>query len=527
MLSPKIHRYIFLFGVYSLAFGMMLGTVPTSVPILILLGNWILEMDFKRKWLQLKSNKLFWVISSLFLVHALGLLYTEDINAGINDVRTKSPIMLLALIFFSSSPLSVKEFHVALYCFLAGSFCNTCWSYIYTFMLHKNEVVRSASRFMSHIRLGLYLNVAIACCVYFIFNHKASLKKLAFTLLIFYFVFCMYALGLASGLANFCILSFLIVCYFAFKQGFTLSFILASALFGAFYLLANYISNIHSQQFTLNKSEINSKLSITNNGKTYYHFEDSTQTENGNLVQRNIQLTQLYNEWNRLCPNDTFSYAHKVNMERFQVLIRYMSSLGLRKDSAGLHTLSKQDLINVQNNITNYQMPEWSYFHQRIYELVNEYEDFKNNRAVNGHSLGMRLYFWKAAIHVIKNNVLFGIGTGDVQSELNIAYIETKTPLSTEWYKRPHNQFLTVTVALGIFGLIVFIFSLIYPLIILRKKLHLLYWPFFIMAVISFLIEDTLETQAGLTFFAFFNVLFVSMAYFNHRDIEGTEFRGE
>jgi O-antigen ligase len=196
------------------------------------------------------------------------------------------------------------------------------------------------------------------------------------------------------------------------------------------------------------------------------------------------------------------------------VLLRYLTSKGLSKDSASLSGLSGEDIQHIKSNITNYRMKDWSYFHKRIYELVNEYDEFTHNRTVNGHSLSMRLYFWKAAIHVIKHNFITGVGTGDVQAELNQAYKETEAPLTEDWYKRPHNQFLTITVALGILGVLIFIFQLFYPAMALRKELHWIYWPFFVMAVISFLIEDTLETQAGLTFYAFFNTLFVSMAYF-------------
>ena len=114
MFSEKIHRYLFLLGLISLAFGMMMGTVPTSVPQFILLGNWIIEGNFKNKWITLKSNKLFWILSSVFLIHVLGLIYTEDLEAGIRDIKTKMPLMFLPLIFFSSKPLSVKEFHLFL-----------------------------------------------------------------------------------------------------------------------------------------------------------------------------------------------------------------------------------------------------------------------------------------------------------------------------------------------------------------------------------------------------------------------------
>jgi O-antigen ligase len=185
----------------------------------------------------------------------------------------------------------------------------------------------------------------------------------------------------------------------------------------------------------------------------------------------------------------------------------------------GVWKLSENDMQNIRNNVTNYQLPEWSYLHKRIYELVNEYDEFKNKRHVNGHSLSMRLYFWSTAVHVIGQNFFTGVGTGDVQAALNKAYKETHAPLKEEWYKRPHNQYLTIAVALGIFALLLFLFILIYPFVSLRKYLPILYLPFFAIAVISFFVEDTLETQAGVTFFAFFNSFFVATAY--HRKNSG------
>jgi O-antigen ligase len=370
---------------------------------------------------------------------------------------------------------------------------------------------------MSHIRLGLYLNIAISCCIYFIFTEIKTYKKAGFVLLILYFLFSMYALGLASGFANFMILSFIVFCYFIIILNRKLKFILITVLSVGIYLILNYISNIYSTQNELIISEVNNKKEKSVNGRLYYHFDSSTQKENGNLVQINVQFEELKSEWNKRCPVDSFAYDNKHNLERYQVLMRYLTSKGANKDSAGVWALSETDIDNIRNDITNYKMPEWSYLHKRIYELVNEYDEYKNKRSVNGHSLSMRLYFWKTARYVFSNNFFTGVGTGDVQTELNKAYKITSAPLSEEWQKRPHNQFLTVAVALGVFGLLIFILSLILPLYYLSKDLHILYWPFFIIAIISFLIEDTLESQAGLTFFAFFNVLFVSMAY--HKNI--------
>jgi O-antigen ligase len=131
----------------------------------------------------------------------------------------------------------------------------------------------------------------------------------------------------------------------------------------------------------------------------------------------------------------------------------------------------------------------------------------------------MRLFYLKSAFCAIEKGFVFGVGTGDVQTTMNECYAQSGSPLDKEWYKRPHNQFVTIFVALGLIGLIVFLVSLIYPLILLWKELSILYWLFIASAIVSFLFEDTLETQVGLSFFAIFNTLFLTNAYFRKKQI--------
>lgn len=500
---------------------MMIGTVPTSVPQFVLLGNWLLEGDFKKKWDQVKTNKLFWILSSVFLIHVLGLIHTSDFGDGLKDVKTKMPLMFLPLIFLTTSPLTKKEFHFLLYCFIAGSLVNITWCYIYSLILHKNEVARSASRFMSHIRLGLYLNVAICTCVYFIAENKKIAGKMLNGFFILLFLFSMYALGLASGVANFLIL---VVCggiYLIRRQKRNLKLILSLALISGVTALSGYVFSVYESQVQLNKTSYNTIQAINSNGRWYSQFSPvSLQKENGNYVMINIQFEELKREWNKRVITDTFSYTPQHNLQRFEVLLRYLSSREYTKDSLGISKLNKTDLENIGNDICNYRISQWSYLHKRVYELVNEYDEFVNGRNINGHSLSMRPFFWQAAIQIIKKNYIIGVGTGDVQSQLNKTYPEINSPLKEDWFKRPHNQYLTITVALGIVGLIVFLVSLVWPLVRLKKHLNILYYPFFLIALISFLLEDTLETQAGLTYFAFFNVLFLTQAWWRKEEIK-------
>jgi O-antigen ligase len=497
---------------------MMVGTIPTSVPQFILLGNWLVEMDFKRKCQQLRSNKIFWILSSLFLIHVIGLLYTNNQQAGWNDIRIKMPFMFLSILFFSTKPLSLKEFYFVLYCFLAGCVANTVWCLLYSFVIHHNEVVRNASRFMSHIRLGLFLNVAITICVYFIVKQKSWLK-IVFGLLAFYYVFAMYKLGLASGLANLCILALYGVLMLMYYQKMLIKIASFIVLLLCGFFVARYILEIKDAQLETKNTPNNKITKTTPWGKPYISLDTSGQKENGNYVLINIQAKELKKEWAKRFPADSFSFETNHNMHRYEVLVRYLASKGLNKDSAAIAQLTETDLANIQKGIFNYQYPEWNFLRQRIYELVNEYDEFVNTRHVNGHSFTMRLYFWKAALHSIMSHPVIGVGTGDVQSELNKVYVETKSPLDARWYLRPHNQYLTITVALGIVGLIIFLASIIYPVVQLRNYFSSLFWPFFLIALISFFFEDTLETQAGLTFYAFFNSLYLSLAYFKKQQI--------
>jgi hypothetical protein len=286
------------------------------------------------------------------------------------------------------------------------------------------------------------------------------------------------------------------------------------------FFAANYVLTIAKKQLQVNNVSTNRPLRKSLSDRGYIHFDSLKYKENGNYILINIQLEELKNEWQRKFPADSFSYpplAHNLN--RYEVLIRYLTSKGLTKDSVGISKLSEKDLACIQKGITNCDYVNWNYLHKRTYELVCEYDDFVNHRNINGQSLTMRIYFWKAALHLIKLNPIFGVGTGDVQTELNKTYVQTQSPLKEEWYKRPHNQFLTITVALGFTGLVIFLIGIFYPIVSLKKHLPVLFWPFIALALVSFILEDTLETQAGLSFYAFFYTWFISVAWYKGKGI--------
>jgi len=187
-------------------------------------------------------------------------------------------------------------------------------------------------------------------------------------------------------------------------------------------------------------------------------------------------------------------------------LIRYMTSKGLTKDSIGFSNLTAADIRHIENGYPNYLYTNPTNIRTRIHELLWEINHYVGRQETNGHSLTMRLEFWKTAYHIIKQNLWFGVGTGDVKDAFNKQYEKENSLLKKEWQLRSHNQYLATTVAIGIVGLLFFLVHLLTPFFS-KKKLSVFFVFFLLIVFLSFINEDTLETQAGLTFCIFFTQL--------------------
>jgi hypothetical protein len=97
------------------------------------------------------------------------------------------------------------------------------------------------------------------------------------------------------------------------------------------------------------------------------------------------------------------------------------------------------------------------------------------------------------------------VGTGDIEDLLYNQYEEMKSELKTKFMFHAHNQFLSFFIAFGVFGFLWFIFALVYPPYLLGKYSDYFFATFFMIIVWSMLSDDTLDTQAGVTLFAFFS----------------------
>ena len=122
----------------------------------------------------------------------------------------------------------------------------------------------------------------------------------------------------------------------------------------------------------------------------------------------------------------------------------------------------------------------------------------------------VRLMIWEVAKEIISENPA-GVGTGDVQDELDEAYRKYNMNGALESHLNAHNQYYETAIGIGYHGLLFLILTLLIPLRIALKRKNLLLLLFVLVYAINFFFESILETQTGITHYTLF--LFLILSY--------------
>jgi hypothetical protein len=372
--------------------------------------------------------------------------------------------------------------------------------------------IRDISIFASHIRLSLMICLSIFILFYFIISTKeySKIKKFFFVLIILWLVFFLIILESITGLAILCIISFSFLVYGIYKlKNIFLKVGLMAVLITLPLLIFLYVHSIYKEFYFSNNQDKRSKLEkFTALGNPYVHDTLNNETENGHFVWRNICDPEMQDAWKKRSSIDYNGKDRKNQSLRF-TLIRYLTSRGYGKDADGIMKLSPDEIHSIEKGVANYKYSNDYLFRTRIYETIWEYEHYKISANPSASSVFQRLEYWKASLGIIKDNLLFGVGTGDMNIAFDQQYKKMNSRLDMKWRLRSHNQFLSITVGFGLFGLLWFLFSLVYPFFYRSVRKDYFYLVFFAIAVLSMMTEDTIESQVGLTFFVFFNALFL------------------
>jgi len=526
----QLHRLLYLLGLATIACGLAWSNALMSIGQFILAGNWLLEADFEAKWARSKRQRHLGLLLSIFALVLAGFLWTENLDYALKDARIKLPLLLLPLFIGSTARLKIKELRAILGVYLITLsllYLSSLLKYFGLFSEASIQDKRELSIFISHIRYGLNLLLGSLLAIYYSplltgtqlmklskKGESPNIRRRPKRIWLLY----MLALTLFTSLVvlelyTALLIGLLIVGTYLLKVilfGKLNPLVKSSAIMLILLTLTTAIVQVRQVAADFHRKpemsyDQDEMIKFSKLGNPYTHKRSDQRKENGVFLYRYLQEEELAKQWEEkssLAFNDLDQKGNPVR----KTLIRFLSAKGLSKDAEGMKQLTKEEIRAIEKGIPNpYYLEHWAW-QNRLYTTIYELETYRRFGYAEGFSLGMRLEFWKTAKKIIAEQPLLGVGTGDVQDAFDLQYYLDQSSLSEKNRRRAHNQYLTIWLTYGVFGLLYFLFYLLWPL---KGNEHGFYPAFLAIVMLSFLTEDTLETQAGVTFFAFFNSLFV------------------
>jgi hypothetical protein len=424
-----------------------------------------------------------------------------------------------------SEPLTSKQFKWVLLFLVAGVFAGSLSSmavltgiidYAYT-------DPREISLFVDHIRFSLLIDIAIFSLLYMILDRdiiKAKWEKVVYPVLLGWLIIFLFILQAITGIVIFLVVGFILFWVYLHKiPALKLRWTLAVSMFTGILIILSLLAISIGRFYNVEEIDPGQMEETTINGNPYTHDFSRAFIENGHYIWLYLCEPELRKGWNALSEYDYDGRDQQGNWIR-PTLIRYMTSKGLRKDSAGLAQLTYDDLRMIEQGKTNYLLGEKRSLYNKLYEILWQIDVFRKAGNPSGHSVTQRILYVQAALDIFGDHVLFGVGTGDVVNAYSAYYRRVDSPLSERWRLRAHNQFLTFLLTYGIIGFVLILVGILYPVFLERKWKDYFMVMFLLVAFFSMLNEDTLETHTGVSFFAFFYALFLYARHVNNQDIK-------
>ena len=498
-------------GLAMMAASLTLSPYMMGVSQFLLLAVWLFMGDpVSVKLQRFIHNKTAIVLVSLYVLHVIGLAYTSDFSYALKDLRVKLPLLVLPLILSTIQPLERRHANLLMLVYVVAVFIATGISFSH-YLRHDYTDIREISHFISHIRFCLNIVLVIGIIGYHVFTRRMPWWESVLCIaMMIWFLYQIYIFESISGYLALLGLIATTVLYLFFHRVHSTGWRLAGivVIVGLPLLAGILLYRAITPMLHIAPVDLTSLEEKTAQGNDYWHDTVCFPVENGKYVGLYFCRPEMREAWNHRSDLDYDGLtSNGENLEA--TLARYLTSKDLRKDASGVESLTDQDIRNIEQGVANYVNWTRPGVYARLSETLFEYNQYRRYNNPNGGSLSQRIEYTKASLYLIKKHPLFGVGTGDIPQAYRQAYDDLQSPLEQQYRHKAHNQYLSITVGFGLVGLALFLFVLLYPYLSSRQHRSFLYTLFLVILLISMLPEDTIESQAGVSFYAFFNSLFI------------------
>ena len=453
-----------------------------------------------RTWGFWRVQTVLWGVLALFSWELVSQLWSENLPYGWRSMRIQLPLLAFPLVLITgrwdartSIPL-VKNT-------LAVSIATACLACLWFGLQAEGDLrPRDWSPFISHIRFSLMITFVWGWWVHESLNTRSKLANgVALALGILGIAFTWKSASLTAMLLF--PVAAMVVLWQAHMMRRAVGFVGVASL-GFVLAVCWLLWPRYPAADTLTKR--------TELGEVYEHFPERCLRENGTPVWTHIAWSELSEGWSARSDRPIEGLDGR-NQELRMTLIRFLASKGLTKDRAGIKALSDREIERIEMGIPTVLEMEHSGLMRRLDAVKFEVWNAWDGGNPSGHSLIQRWAFLRTGLHIYQHHPVFGVGIGDVPDAFEWAYDDLNSPLQESFRLRAHNQYLTFLIAGGPLNLILFLGILAALLPRLGSGSALYSTPALLFCVIlslSCLTEDTLETQAGVTFAGFLIGLF-------------------
>lgn len=469
--------------------GLSLNKVVLSVGIMTMsLGTFIHLFTSKPHKPPLFSAH---YMMGMFGIFLLALVWSVDYNEGFNSIRMVVPLLSLGVsLCYTPSFKSWEKRWLIIALNLTLTFIVSYNIYFYS--LYKPLDIRDMSVFGSHIRLGLVLVSVIILDTYY-FSKKQFYLLLFPLLFLGYLIFAFSLTGLLLGsIALFmtCLLYFI-----KNRKWSLLTILILFKLSLTFFLILSTYS-YYQKHFKPADLDISS-LPLTSSHGHFYENRKSNDVENNNYVYTLVCREELVEVWPERTGEDLFSLDDQ-GQHIYWTLLRYMTSKGMSKDRDGVLLLSEEDISNIKKGYTNISLVEASSYEKKLYEIISAYLNTQKGTHSSTSSISDRLKSQKIALKS-ERNFWLGAGTGSIKSLMEKS--AQKNSINYD-YKLPHQQWISILLEQGFVFMTILLLASFY-LIYQAYQYQWHYATIICIAFLSFLNEDTLNTQMGISYFCF------------------------
>lgn len=506
----SVHKAVYFFSLSLIAVSLPLSRYFITIGEILLIANWLAEGDFREKFRRLHADRPALAFITVYLLSVIGLLWSRDPASGAaGELLHKSPTLFLPLIFATTPAPDGKKIRVVLLLFISSVLMVSLTGLLMR-ELGDEPLFRSASPFIPGLYLGLMLVIAAVQLPLLVrqvtVKSRWLLLSLAGSVWLIIFLFYLRTLSVIISLAV------IMIVLIAVFTGMLKSMILKITIPVAAVIVAGIalwpLTEIYRQVQVSDAYRFGELPVATVNGTPYLHDTVSIIRENGNPVYIFLADKELRESWNRRSELD-FDGRDLMGQELKPVIYRYMSSLALRKDSAGMALLTDRDISEMERGTTNHFNVGRPGIYVRAYEEMMSLSIYyaSGRRETSWGSLTKRLDLWRSSLEAFRRHPVLGWGTGGVLKAMDYGMEQTGSTLAG-LNMRPHNQYLHVLLSHGIIGFIATVLLMVY--FYRQKQAHrsFMFILFLLLFLVHFIGNNTLESQPGQDLFVFFSMLY-------------------